>query len=172
MNRKEFENRVLPLSRTLYRFAFRLLASSEDAEDAVQEVCIKLWNMRNSLDQYASLEAFASTVTRNHCLDRIRKQGRLVLEDTRPLDTRTDDMNPEEKMEKLESYHNVLKLVKDLPDKYRTVIQLRDIEGLDYIEIQKQLGENINTIRVNLSRARKMVREQLKTMYYEPAGTG
>lgn len=172
MGRKEFENKVLPLGRTLYRFAFRYLANSEDAEDAVQEVCVKLWNMRDKLEEYRSIEAFAMTVTRNHCLDRIRKQGREVLEDTRPVDTRADDMNPEEEMERRESYNNVLKIVKDLPDKYRTVIQLRDIEGLDYDDIQKHLGENINTIRVNLSRARKMVRDKLKTMYYEPARTG
>lgn len=172
MGRKEFENKVLPLGRTLYRFAFRYLANSEDAEDAVQEVCVKLWNMRDKLEEYRSLEAFAITVTRNHCLDRIRKQGREIPEDTRPVDTRASDMNPVEEMENRESYNNVLKIVKDLPDKYRSVIQLRDIEGLEYDEIQKHLGENLNTIRVNLSRARKMVREKLKSIYYEPARTG
>lgn len=172
MERAEFEKAILPISRTLYRFAFRFLSNGEDAEDAVQEVCIKLWNMRDRLPEYRSIEALAMTMTRNHCLDKLRKKGRELFEDTRPIDTRTSDMDPQKDIENRENYQNIIKIVSKLPEKYRTIIELRDINGHSYEEIEKELGENLNTIRVNLSRARKMVRDKLKHLYYEPARTG
>lgn len=172
MERAEFEKNILPISRNLYRFAFRFLSNGEDAEDAVQEVCIKLWNMRGRLEEYRSIEALAMTMTRNHCLDRLRKKGRELFEDTRPIDTRTDGMDPQKSIENRENYRNIIKIVSDLPEKYRTLIELRDINGNSYEEIEKELGENLNTIRVNLSRARKMVRKKLNKLNYEPARTG
>jgi len=172
MDRAEFENTILPFSRKLYRFAFRFLNNSEEAEDAVQEVCIKLWNMRSGLNKYRSVEAFAMTMTRNHCLDRLRKKGREIFEDTRPIDTRTTGIDPQEEIETKESYRNILKIVENLPEKYRSVLEMRDLEGYEYDEIEKRLGLNINTIRVNLSRARKMVRDELNKINYEPARTG
>ncbi len=172
MERAEFENSVLPISRNLYRFAFRFLSNGEDAEDAVQEVCIKLWNMRGKLKEYKSIEALAITMTRNHCLDKLRKKGRELYEDTRPIDSRTDDMDPQKEIENRENFQNIIKIISDLPEKYRTIIELRDIGGRSYEEIEKELGENLTTLRVNLSRARKMVREKLIKLDYEPARTG
>ena len=171
MERSEFENKVLPVSRSLYRFAFRILSNGEDAEDAVQEVCIKLWKMRDKLKEYRSIEALAITMTRNHCIDRLRKKGRELSEDTRPIDTRTDDMDPQREIENKDTYRRIISIIGDLPEKYRTIIEMRDINGYSYDEIEKELGENINTIRVNLSRARKMVREKIIKLNYEPART-
>lgn len=172
MDRVKFENTILPLSRKLYRFAFRFLNNTEEAEDAVQEVCIKLWNKRSELNKYRSVEAFAMTMTRNHCLDRLRRRGREIFEDTRPIDTRTTGLDPQKEIETKESYRNVVRIIEDLPEKYRMVIEMRDIEGCEYDEIEERLGLNINTIRVNLSRARKMVRDKLNKINYEPARTG
>lgn len=172
MERSEFENKVLPLSRNLYRFAFRILSNGEDAEDAVQEVCIKMWNMRAKLKEYRSIEALAVTMTRNHCLDRLRKKGRELYEDTRPIESRTNDVDLQKEIENKDIYRRVIKIISELPDKYRRVIEMRDISGLSYDEIESELDENLNTIRVNLSRARKMVREKLIKMHYEPARTG
>lgn len=172
MERAEFEKCILPISRKLYRFAFRFLSNGEDAEDAVQDVYIKLWNMRNRLPEYRSIEALAMTMTRNHCLDRLRKKGRELSEDVRPIDSRINDIDLQQDIENRENYQNIMKIVSDLPEKYRTIIELRDINDHSYEEIEKELGENLNTIRVNLSRARKMVREKLNKMNYEPARTG
>jgi len=172
MERAEFEKSILTISRKLYRFAFRFLSNGEDAEDAVQEVCIKLWNMREKLGEYRSIEALAMTITRNYCLDRLRKKGREIFEDTRPIDTRTDNMDPQQDIEDRENYNNIMQIVSGLPGKYRTVLELRDINGHTFEDIQKELGQNLNTIRVNLSRARKMVREKLNEINYEAARTG
>ena len=168
MTRAEFENKILPVNRNLYRFAFRLLSSREEAEDAVQEVFVKLWKMRDRLLEYRSTEALAMTMTRNHCLDILRKRGRIYSEDLSNSDVDIASVNPEQIFEKGEMYQIVIKIIEDLPEKFRSVIQLKDIDGYDYEEISEKLKISVSNLRVNLSRGRKMVREQLKTINYEP----
>ena len=74
MEQKEFLNTILPCKDTLYRLAKRLLVSSDEAEDAVQEVYLKLWRGRLSIKKYKSPEAFAMTMTKNYCLDRLKSK--------------------------------------------------------------------------------------------------
>ncbi len=167
MTRKEFETDILPLSRTLYRFAFRFLSSKEEAEDAVQDVFLKLWKMRDKLSEYDNIQAFTMTVTRNHCLDRLRKKKMEYFDDTSTDDARTSDMNLEERMENMERFRIITDIISNLPENYRSVIQLRDIDGYEYEEIARKLNTDISNLRVILSRARKMVREKLKKKNYE-----
>lgn len=162
MTREKFEQVVLPESRNLYRFAFRFLRNAEEAEDAIQEVFIKLWRLKDKLDSYDNVKAFAMTITRNHCLDLLRKKKFILNEDTRTVDTGADGMTPQHVMESNETIRDITRIILELPDRYSKVMQLRDLEGLEYDEIEKQLGLSTNNLRVNLSRARKMVREQLK----------
>ena len=170
MTRSEFENTVLPLSRNLYRLAFRFLSSAEDAEDAVQEVYIKLWNMKEKLGEYRSIEALARTMTRNHSLDKLRRRGR-ELNGNDDLEPGISDEDIEHSLEVKESFNRVLSIVDTLPRRYSEVLKMRDIDGMEYTEIAEMTGESINNIRVNLSRARKMVREKLIELSYEPTGT-
>lgn len=167
MTRKEFETDILPLSRTLYRFAFRFLSSKEEAEDAVQDVFLKLWKMRDKLSEYDNIQAFTMTVTRNHCLDRLRKKKMEYFDDTSTDDARTSDMNLEDRMENMERFRIITDIISNLPENYRSVIQLRDIDGYEYEEIARILKTDISNLRVILSRARKMVREKLKKKNYE-----
>ena len=74
MKSSEFKLLVMPYSSRLYRMAFRLMNSREEAEDIVQEVYIKLWGMRNELKNYNSIEALAIRITRNLCLDHLRRK--------------------------------------------------------------------------------------------------
>ena len=74
MEQKEFLNIILPCKDTLYRLAKRLLVSSDEAEDAVQEVFLKLWKGRDNIHHYRSPEAFAVTMTKNYCLDRLKSR--------------------------------------------------------------------------------------------------
>jgi RNA polymerase sigma factor (sigma-70 family) len=167
MTRKEFEIDILPLSRTLYRFAFRFLSSREEAEDAVQEIFLKLWKMRDKLSEYNNIRAFTMTMTRNHCLDRLRKKKMEFFDDTRTDDIRTSDMNLEDRIENMEKFRIVMDIINDIPENYRSVIQLRDVDGYEYEEIAEKLKIDVSNLRVILSRARKMVREQLKKKNYE-----
>lgn len=170
MTRGEFENTILPVSRNLYRFAFRFLSSREEAEDAVQEVFVKLWKMRDRLHEYRNTEALAMTMTRNHCLDRLRKREREQSTRMPVAETRTSDASPEQLYEKRETYKTIIEVINSLPEQFRTVLQMRDIDGYDYEEIAEQLSLNVSTLRVNLSRGRKLVREQLIKLNYGQPG--
>ncbi|MFO7853031.1 MAG: RNA polymerase sigma factor [Bacteroidota bacterium] len=167
MTRREFETDIIPYSRTLYRFAFRFLGSKEEAEDAVQEVFLKLWKMRDKLPEYDNIHAYAMTMMRNHCLDMLRKKKTEYMDDTRIYDTRASDMDLEKIIENREKFLVITGVINSLPEKYCLVIQLRDIEGYEYNEIADKLKMDTKNLRVTLSRARKMVREKLKKKNYE-----
>lgn len=162
VDREQFIEEMLPLQTRLYGFAFRMLRAREEAEDAVQDIFVKLWKRRKELSKYKSIEAFAMTVTRNHCLDLLRKHRTVSLEEQEQLMyTRGHDHTPEKLLEEAESYLQVKRIIDELPEQYRTVLVMRDRDGYGYEEIAEVMDTNINTLRVNLSRARKMVREEM-----------
>jgi RNA polymerase sigma factor (sigma-70 family) len=171
MKRADFNDLVLQQSRNLYGYAFRILRNQEEAEDAVQEVFIKLWNMAKKLDEYKSVEALAVTMTKNYCIDQIRKKKPFIRED---LENRNvQDINnesPHELMENMESEEILNHIIDHLPQKYNIVIRLKEIDGLSYEEISVKTDQNINTLRVTLSRARKMIKEEFNKYQYERRG--
>lgn len=160
---------VIPLNGKLYRFAVSILKNNHDAEDVVQEIFLKLWNMRNELETINNLAAFAYKMTRNLCLDRLKMKRPQSFEDQPGLADRLERedrlSDPEKKMTIKETVDKVKLIMKKLPELQRTIMQLRDIEELTYEEIAKIMGMEINTVRVNLSRARKSVRESLIKNY-------
>jgi RNA polymerase sigma-70 factor, ECF subfamily len=160
MDANEFKMEVLPLKNKLYRFASRMLDDTEEACDAVQEVFIRLWNIRDKLQELNSLEAFAMTVTKNYCLDRIKARRTVSVEQTRSLLFEEDENENIEKLtEQRDTIRHLRQIMNQLPEQQRMIIQLRDIEGYEYEEIEQALDINLNTIRVNLSRARKKLRD-------------
>lgn len=163
MTRERFNEYVLQQSRKLYGYAFRILRNQEESEDAVQEVFIKLWNMGEKLDNYTSIDALATTMTKNYCIDQIRKLKHTIndINDTSDYQFITSP-SPHDQMEIAESDAIVHTIIRDLDERYRTVIELRDIEGLSYEEIAEKTGQNINTLRVTISRARGFIREEYK----------
>jgi RNA polymerase sigma factor (sigma-70 family) len=158
MELSEFKNKVYPLKDKLFRFAKRMLASTEEAEDITQEVFIRLWNRREKLDEYRSVEALAMITTKNMCLDKIKARRYPVenFDDHRgflenlPADSREDHSDM------INLIHRALRT---LPEQQQMIVHLRDIEGYEYEEIAEVMEMNENAIRVALSRARKRIRE-------------
>jgi RNA polymerase sigma factor (sigma-70 family) len=171
MTRLEFNNVVLQLSRKLYLVAFRFHNSREEAEDAVQDVFIKLWNKKEQLDKYDSIEALATTTIKNHCIDLLRKSRTLRLDDnSQNLPYLLNEPSPYEQLVNLQNSEILQKIIDNLPDLYKEMIQKREIEGLSYEEIASNTNQNINTLRVILSRARVMIRDEFKKYNYERIG--
>jgi len=160
MQQKEFINLVMPFRDKLYRMAKRLLVSREEAEDATQEVLLKLWTKSESMSNYRSVEAFAMTMTKNFCLDRLKSKqaGNLKLVHSNYQDENT---SVQKRIEAKDSVNWVEKIMNELPEQQKMVLQLRDIEDYDYDEIAEMLDMKPTAIRVTLSRARKAVREKL-----------
>lgn len=160
MTESTFLNIINPVKDKMYRMALRLLTSKEAAEDATQEVILKLWNRKDKLKHYANIEAFAMTVTKNYCLDQLKlKQNnnlRIVHQnyESNHISLQTEvEVNDEMKW--------LGRIVADLPEQQKLIFQLRDIEQYDYDEIAKIMEMNRTAIRVALSRARKTIRESL-----------
>jgi RNA polymerase sigma factor (sigma-70 family) len=169
MDATEFKSLILPLSGKLHHFAYHLLKESGEAEDAVQEVCLKLWKIRDSLEQYNSIEAFAMKVTKNWCLDRLKARKPVYIDNYNSWhDRRSADNDPQQSMEKADKLVLLNKLLDRLPEQQRIIIQLRELEGMEYDKIAEIMDMTINTIRVNLSRARNKMREEM--IKYESDG--
>ena len=157
---RDFKTNILPVSKKLLRFATHFLKDEDEAKDVVQDVFLKLWQKRDELENIENIEAYALRMTRNRCLDTIRANK------TIPINAETDRKIKEEsvdvhvQIEFSESANQIKKLIERLPDLQRTVMIMRDIEQLTYDEIAESTELQLNAIRVNLSRARKKVRDE------------
>jgi RNA polymerase sigma-70 factor (ECF subfamily) len=165
MNIEMFESQVLPTKNKLFRFAFRLLGSSEEAKDVVQEVFIKLWNGREQLADIQNMEAWCMRITKNLSLDRLRaRQRRSTDSISDGFEIRHEALTPHERTEIHENMQQINEMIAALPEKQRQVIHLRDIEGYSYNEICDILEIDMNQVKVNLFRARNAVKEKLIKM--------
>ena len=149
---------VSPFKDKLFRLAKRLLVSTEEAEDAIQEVLVKLWVKNESLDKYNSVEALAMTMTKNFCLDQL-KSKRATNMTLVHSNYSSNEASLQKKLEDEDSLSWVEKIINNLPEQQRLIIQMRDIEQYEFEEIAKILEMNETAIRVALSRARKTIRE-------------
>jgi RNA polymerase sigma-70 factor (ECF subfamily) len=169
MDAREFKETVLPVSHRIFKYASRILNNEHDAEDVVQEIWLKLWDRREQLENIKSIEAFAYRMTRNLCLDRIKLKKPYYYDDRDEGAYRFDGADsrpdPENSLELKDAMERVNQIIGRLPEQQKTLLHLRDVEGLEYEEIAVITGLEINAIRVNISRARKKVRETIQKLY-------
>ena len=159
MSQERFKAEILPIREKLLHIAQRILVEEQEAEDAVQEVLLKLWRMRDSLDNYDNTTAFATTVTKNHCLDRLKVKNRQdSLNDSYNAQAGND--NPYLQLERKNTEEVLKKIIENLPTLQQAVIKMKDMEDYEVEEIAEITGTNVEAVRVNLSRARKKVREE------------
>ena len=160
MNQAEFLNIVVPFKDKIFRLAKRLLISTEEAEDATQEVLIKLWKNKEQIQNYKNVEAFSMTMTKNFCLDKLKSKHAQNLKIVHS-NYKDENTSLQKQVELNDSIDWVGRIIEDLPQQQKMVIQLRDIEQYDLDEIADMLDMNNTAVRVTLSRARKTIREQL-----------
>ncbi|GGH39040.1 RNA polymerase sigma-70 factor [Mangrovimonas yunxiaonensis] len=160
MNQKEFLNIVMPFKDKVFRLAKRLLVSTEEAEDATQEILLKLWSNKSKITKYNNVEAFSMTMTKNFCLDKLKSKQAQNLKIVHS-NYQDHKVSLQKELEANDSVNWVAKIIEALPEQQKMVVQLRDIEQYDYDEIAKMLNMNNTAVRVALSRARKTIREQL-----------
>jgi RNA polymerase sigma factor, sigma-70 family len=159
MSQERFKAEILPIRERLFHIAQRILVEEQEAEDAVQEVLLKLWHTRDSLDKYDSPAAFATTVTKNHCLDRLKIKNRQDSLDESYY-TRAGTDNPYLQLERKNTEEILQKIIENLPALQQAIIKMKDIDEYEVEEIAEITGTKVEAVRVNLSRARKKVREE------------
>ncbi len=156
MKQKVFRKKILILRDKMLQLALRILNEEQDAEDVVQEVFLKLWITKNSLVDIQSIEAYITTMTKNACFDKIKLKkhnvdiAALVSQKTRCL---------EQEMDNKEAVNIIKVIIDELPELQRLIITMHDVEDYSTKEIAKNTGSTINAVRMNLSRARKRVRD-------------
>ncbi|MDR1623803.1 MAG: RNA polymerase sigma factor [Tannerellaceae bacterium] len=168
MDAESFKRQFLPCHPRLYRIAYALAGNSQDAEDILQDAYCKLWNKREELAHINNTEAFCITVVKNLCFDLLRSPRKNIQEEgfeNLPLST---DISPETEVIEQDESKQIQRLIDKLPEKQRQVIRLRAINNCSLEEIEEITGLSAGNVRVLLSRARKIVKEQyLKVTSYE-----
>lgn len=143
----------------LLQLARRLLDSPEDAEDALQEAFCRLWPRADSLRNQAEAEKLASTVVKNISIDQLRRQPEQLTVDVETLseDTR---FSTEAEQEQREQYEVVSRLIAQrLTPLQQRILRSHDMEGRSYEEIARREEMQEAAVRMQLSRARKTIRE-------------
>lgn len=158
MNAQQFKQEVVPLRVNLLYVATKMLENEDDAKDLVQEVFLKLWYLRDTLHRYDSIPAFAVTMIKNLCIDRLRVRYREVALEP-DNDLRTTQDNPYLQLERVNTEQLLKKIIDSLPPLQKAIITMKDIEEYEVEEIAEITGTQPEAVRVNLSRARKKVRE-------------
>ena len=166
MKKISFRDDVLPLKNRLYRLALRITLNPAEAEDAVQESLIRVWEHRDEWDQIDSMEAYSLTICRNISLDMAGKAGRGNVQLNEELRVKNEEssmfnvqcsmLNEFEQKERLSL---VKKLMDTLPEVQRSIMELRDIEGKTYQEIADILKLSETQVKVYLHRARTSMKK-------------
>jgi RNA polymerase sigma factor (sigma-70 family) len=159
---EEFKTRVLPLQPSLYRFAKTLLRDTQEAEDCVQEMLLRLWSRRESLSAVDNITAFAMKMTRNFCLDKLKARKHLV-DISKEIIPSTLDLHRQVEMN--DAVARIETIMSFLPEQQRSLIHLRNIEGLEMNEIADITGLSVEHARVTLSRARIAIRQLYEKQY-------
>jgi RNA polymerase sigma-70 factor (ECF subfamily) len=159
-----FHTDILPLKNELYRLALRITMNAADAEDVVQETMMKVWNRRDQWDQIESIEAFCLTICRNLSLDKVRRMDNQAQTLDAAYDPKDQGVasNPEEQAIQSDRVRLVRQMISQLPEKQRSCMQLRDMEGKSYKDIATVLDITEEQVKVNIFRARQTIREKFK----------
>ena len=154
MTTEEFQQQAEALRVQLVGVAQKYLSATDEAEDIVQDAMIKLWLMRDQL--MAPVSGFASVVTRNLCIDHLRKKHPSVDISKFP--------DTEEWSDEGEQIEQMLRVIDTLPSTQRTILRMHHLQGMKTREIALVLGSSEVAVRKTLSRARTIVRKRLLAM--------
>ena len=166
MDAANFKRKLLAFHPKLFRIAYALVENKADAEDILQDAYFKLWNKRDELPDIENPEAFCVTLVKNLSLDFLRSpRANRREEEIESVFTLATDSSPEKELETKDKEQQIRQLINRLPENQRQVLRLRGIDDCSMDEIEQITGLNAVNVRVLLSRARKVIREQFEKLY-------
>lgn len=165
MQTNEFTDMIGPFKDKLYRLAHRIVKDPAEAQDVVQEVMIKVWKKNDYFQTLDNKEAWCMTLTKNLSIDKTRSKHKRNLSMDSVGYAQDRAANPHRSLEAKDTLNHVKKLMDELPEKYKVVIHLRDIEEMSYDEIAKVTGYNLDQVKIYLHRGRKELRQQLLKLH-------
>jgi len=172
---KAFDGLVVRHQDMVFNLCYRMLGDYDDADDCAQETFVRVYRSLKGFKFKSAFSTWLYRVTVNTCKNRIASAGyRREREtvringwadpesDARPLEIRDCTYAPNGAFERREREEEVQRAMDTLPDDQRLVVVLRDIEGLSYEEISVISGLKLGTVKSNIARARRRLREKLK----------
>lgn len=159
MEQEQFKIEVLPLRKKLTCCAYRLLDDPEDVEDVIQEVFLKLWYIREELDSYNSIEALAMQTTKHLCLNRLKSFQLRQKETLNESEFISDGVTPYTELEQKDNVNQVMRIIDRLPGLQQIILRMKHVDGCEVEEIAALTGSTPDAVRMNLSRARRRVKE-------------
>ena len=162
MTKDTFLDNLMPLQPTMQLVAERLLHSTVDAEDTVQEVFIELWEKREELRHVLNIEGYAMQTLKYRCVSLLRKKNLVITDDLDSVgdisdeETRAEADLMEERAAKLD------RMMEQLPEKQRQVIQMRYLDQLSHEEMQHRLKMSSAHVYTTLSRAMSALKTLMK----------
>lgn len=159
MDQQTFQTTVFVHKDKLFRLAKRLLVSQDEAFDAVQDVLVKLWQMKDELHRYSNIEAFAMQCIKNVCFNRLKHAEVVEQQRETAIKQKTEVVAPDNTNEV------ILEMISALPQKQQMVIHLRDVEEYEISEIAAIMEIEENAVRINLMRARQKLKVQLEKLF-------
>ncbi len=158
MTLEQFKSDIISERQKLLAFAWKMLGNEADAEDAVQEALLRIWKIREQLTEMDNPRGFAMQTVKNICIDKLRIQRNILGVEDAVFGA--NDKTPYQDMERKNSVELIRKIIKTLPELQQNIILMRDVEGYELQEIAEITGSLVSAVTMNLSRARKKVREQ------------
>lgn len=150
----------LTLSGRFYRIAYYILDSQEDAEDAVQELYLKIFSGSKNMMDVRNPVAYGTTLLRNICIDRIRRRNAVRTEEIQEYIV-SDTSGPDETSACRYALKFLLQEMEKLPEKQSRALKMRAFEGLEYQEIAKRMRLSQVNVRVLISIARKQLKRRM-----------
>lgn len=158
MEAKKFKRTIIPFQPAMQQMAERLLGDRAQAQDAVQDSMIRLWEIRDRIEEDRNVEAFCITMVKRHCIDLLRKRHSTV-----PLDEAAlMSVEAESEAQIEDRYHRMKAEVRRLPLQQRKAVLLKYVHGKENVEIAERLNVSMNHLYVILSRAQKALRNTQK----------
>ena len=164
MTKLDFKLNVFSLSERIYPMIARMLGGNHNAEDAIQEIMVKLWKNRKLIAKHPNITGLVFLTARNHCIDVLRKKKPHV-EDASPYLKLVKSSSNNDNLEWQELNSIIQQILKQLPEQQQEVFIMRDIDGYEFKEIAATLKIKVEHVRVLVSRARKFIGTSLEKTY-------
>lgn len=169
--REEFNEKFLSHQDSLFKVAFYILESEDDALDALQELYLKLWQKRSTLGAVINPKAYCITLLKNQCIDKLRRKSKI--QSNSLGGSSVGGKSNEDKLSSVISYDKtqddvldtkqrldmVKAAMKALSPSEATVLRMKIFDDMNYDQISEKTGIASNSLRVHFSNARRKIKE-------------
>ncbi len=157
-----FSELVVQYQRLVYHVANYYLKNSDDVDDASQEVFLRSYKSLSRYNPEYKFSTWLSSITKNYCLDVLRKKNKVTLVDIDECNYLVaDNDTPEEIWVQREEHEELQSAVADLPEAYQEVVNLYHGQELSYLDMADKMGKPLSIVKNRLMRARRMLQKNL-----------